>query len=161
MCECSTKTDTVWSRSIVKKRSFSTSFVFQVVSNDFVDNNHTTTTATTATTTALCWYGVVKYARRLPARVVNGDWAVWDHLRNAKVFKSVRDAKIKGPLVGTQGHESSPLSRPVVGLNIALHVLPADRASKYLVSFYLPGSFNNFIFPKVHRPRQCCGMCLK
>ena len=40
------------------------------------------------------------------------------------------------PLVGAQGYHRFPLSKPVVGPNIALHTMPAYmyRASTYLVS---------------------------
>ena len=48
------------------------------------------------------------------------------------------DAEIKGlPLVGAQGYQRFPLSKPVVGQNIALGAVPAYRASVvYLVSAF-------------------------
>ena len=62
------------------------------------------------------------------------------------------DAEIKGPLlspllllVGAQGCERFPLSKPVVGQNVALHAVPVYRASTYLVSAFLAHS--TFIFP--------------
>ena len=45
-------------------------------------------------------------------------------------------------LMGVQGYQRFPLFKPVVGHNIALHTVPAYRASTYLVSAF------NFIFPK-------------
>ena len=58
---------------------------------------------------------------------------------------STVDAEMKGPsLVGTHGYHRFPLSKPVVGQNIALHAAPAYRTST-LPGFCLPGSFN-FIF---------------
>ena len=51
------------------------------------------------------------------------------------------DAEIKAPthppLVGAMGYQRFPLSKPVAGQNTALHALPADRASTYLVSALL------------------------
>ena len=55
--------------------------------------------------------------------------------------------KVKTPLVGAQGYQMFPLSKPVVGQNIALHAVPAYGASIYIPSFCLPGLFN-FIFSK-------------
>ena len=76
--------------------------------------------------------GVVEYARRLNARVVLGDYkAVWDHPRKARVFKSApagtADAEIKHPpSCGRPGLrvQRFPLSKPVVGRNIAMHAVP-------------------------------------
>ena len=39
--------------------------------------------------------------------------------------------------MGAQGYEWFPLSKPVVGQNIALHAVPAYRVSTYLVSAFL------------------------
>ena len=47
--------------------------------------------------------------------------------------RSTEDAEIKALPVGAQGYEKFQLSKPVVGQNIALHAVPADRAN-YLVS---------------------------
>ena len=49
-----------------------------------------------------------------------------------------RMQKLRAPLVGTQGYQRFPLSKPVEGLNIALHSVSAYRASIYLVSAFLP-----------------------
>ena len=49
----------------------------------------------------------------------------------------------------TEEEERFPLSKPVVGQNIALHAVPAYRTSTYLVSAFL-GSFN-FISSKFIR----------
>ena len=49
------------------------------------------------------------------------------------------DAEIPPPppsLVGAQGYQMFPLFKPVVGLNIALHAVPAYRASTYLISTF-------------------------
>ena len=45
-----------------------------------------------------------------------------------------------------QGYQRFPLSKPVVGQNIALHAAPAYRRDRKLPSFCLPGSFNFFFF---------------
>ena len=44
----------------------------------------------------------LKVARRLTACVVRGDKAVWDHLRKARVFKSVPH-KLRTPSSGIPG----------------------------------------------------------
>ena len=44
--------------------------------------------------------------------------------------------KLRAPLVGAQGYQKFPLSKPVVGQNIALHVVPAYWVSTYLVSAF-------------------------
>ena len=94
---------------------------------------------------SVCGYRVVEYAWRLTARVIKDDEAVWVHLR--KVFKSAppspprgvpRMHKLRAPLVEAQGYQRFPLSEPVVGRNVALHAVPAYRASTYLISAF-PG----------------------
>ena len=55
--------------------------------------------------------------------------------------------KLRASEVGAQGYQRFPLSKPVVGGNIALRAVPAYRASPYLPCFYLPGSFG-FISPE-------------
>ena len=44
--------------------------------------------------------------------------------------------KLRAPLVGAQGYQGFPLSKPVVGPNIALNAAPAYRAYTYLVSAF-------------------------
>ena len=66
--------------------------------------------------------------------------------------------KLRAPLVGAQGYQRFPLSRPVVGLDIALDAVTAYRASTYLV-VCLPGSFN-FISRHIS-PILNSGMCFK
>ena len=56
--------------------------------------------------------------------------------------------KLTAPLVGAQSYQKFPLSKPVVGQDIALYAEHAYRASEYQPSICLPGSFN-FIFPIV------------
>ena len=95
--------------------------------------------------------GYVEYARRLTARVQTGRY----HLRTASVFKSSHlpsplrwstvNAEIKGEPRAIK--DPSNLSKPVVGQNIAVRVVPFYIWLIYLPSFYLPGSFN-FVFPK-------------
>ena len=52
--------------------------------------------------------------------------------------RGTADADIKAthphpPLVGAHGYHRFPLSKPVVGPNIALHAVSAYRATAYLV----------------------------
>ena len=47
------------------------------------------------------------------------------------------DAEIKVPQMGAQGYQRVPLSKPGVCQNIALHAVPADRTSTYLVSAFV------------------------
>ena len=44
--------------------------------------------------------------------------------------------KLRAPLVRTQGCQRFPLSKPAAGQNIALHAVPAYRASTYQVSAF-------------------------
>ena len=63
--------------------------------------------------------------------------------------------KLRPPLpnrVGAQGYESVPISKPVVGQNIALHAMPAYRASTYLVSVFTAHSTS--FSPNVVNPQQ-------
>ena len=61
------------------------------------------------------------------------------------------DAKSKG--LPAQGYQRFPLSKPVVGLNIASHAVPAYRASTYLVSVF-PAHSTSF------SPIVNSGMCI-
>ena len=54
--------------------------------------------------------------------------------------------------MGTQGYQRSPLSKPVVGPNVAVHAVPADgassyRASTYRASTYRASSYRGSAFP--------------
>ena len=71
------------------------------------------------------------------------------------------DAEIKllhtpHPMVGAQGYQMLPLSKLVIGRNIALHAVPADRASTNLVSAF-PAHSTSFP-PKLCNPQG--GMCI-
>ena len=61
----------------------------------------------------------------------------------------IADAEINNPaLVRAQGYQRFPLHKPVVGQNIVLHAVPADRASLLTTdSFGLRDSLN-FISPQ-------------
>ena len=63
------------------------------------------------------------------------------------------------PVVGVQGCQRFPipLSKPVVGQNIALHAVHAYKVSTYLHIYLvsaLPDSFNFIIFQKFFRSQQ-------
>ena len=70
-----------------------------------------------------CGYEVVEYARQLTARVVKGGKAVLDHFRKAREFKYIPPPSpvvgycgcrnLVTPLVGAQGYQGFPLSKPV------------------------------------------------
>ena len=62
------------------------------------------------------------------------------------------------PLVGAQGYQRFPLSKPVIRQNITAFCA-CFTLSFYLPSFCLPGSFN-FIFPKLLTILSE-GMCIK
>ena len=53
--------------------------------------------------------------------------------------------KLSAPLVGAQGYQTSPLSKPVVGRNIALHAVAAYRA--FIPTYFLPSRFIQISFP--------------
>ena len=53
-------------------------------------------------------------------------------------------------LVGAQGYQRFPLSKHAVGQNIAVHAVPAYRASTYLVSAFLAHS--TLFYPLMSRP---------
>ena len=59
---------------------------------------------------------------------------------------ALRMQNLSSSLLGAQGYQRFPLSKPVAGWSIALHDVPAYMASSYLVS-QVPGS-PNFIFSK-------------
>ena len=44
--------------------------------------------------------------------------------------------KLRADLVGAQGYQRLPLSKPVVGRNVVVHAVPAYRASTYLVTAF-------------------------
>ena len=44
--------------------------------------------------------------------------------------------KLRAPLVGSEGCQRFPFSKPVVGQSIALHAVPAYRASTYVLSAF-------------------------
>ena len=98
----------------------------------------------------------LELALRLTARAVRGDYAVWDHLRQARVFKSVhtrggvrRMQKLRTSLVGAHGCQRFSFSKPVyiVVQNIVVHGVPAYMASTYLVpahcTSFTPNVFNS------------------
>ena len=47
-----------------------------------------------------------------------------------------RTHKLRSPLVGALGYQRFPLSKPGEHQNIALHAVPADRNSTYLISSF-------------------------
>ena len=54
------------------------------------------------------------------------------------------------PLVGAQGYQRFPLSKPAVGWNVGLHAVPVYRASTYLVSaFPAHSTYINFCFAMI------------
>ena len=57
-----------------------------------------------------------------------------------------RMQKLKVPLVGAQGYQRFPLSKPVVCQNIALDALPAYRAS--IPTYFMPSRLNQLHFLK-------------
>ena len=59
--------------------------------------------------------------------------------------------KSRTPLVGALGYQRFLLSKPVVSRKIALHVVPADRASDHLVCAFPIYSHFNFIFGNFSR----------
>ena len=66
------------------------------------------------------------------------------------VVRVLQDAEIKGPLVGAQGYQRFPLSKPAVGWNVGLHAVPVYRASTYLVSaFPAHSTYINFCFAMI------------
>ena len=90
----------------------------------------------------------------------------WYHLLKARVFKSApppppavgyRGSRLRTSLVGAQDYiyQRFPLSKPVVGQKIALHAVPAFRASTYLV---LPSRLIQLHFPQIS-PILIGGMC--
>ena len=58
-----------------------------------------------------------------------------------------RMQKLSAPLMGAQGYQRFPLSKPVVRRNIAVYAAPVYRASTYLV----------YVFPAHSPPRWPCG----
>ena len=56
-----------------------------------------------------------------------------------------RMQKLMAPNGGSEGYRRFPLSKPVVGRNIALHAVSAYRASTYLVSAFPAHSTSFFL----------------
>ena len=87
-------------------------------------------------------------------------WARCFHRpHKGRVFKSVptprwstADAEIKGPLVGTQGYQRFPISKPVVGHSVALRAVSVYMTSTYLVSAF-PAHSTSF-HPNFFNPQR-------
>ena len=58
-----------------------------------------------------------------------------------------RTQKLRTTLVGARSYRRVPLTKPVVGQNVALRAVPADRTSAYLVSAFPNHSTSLFFFP--------------
>ena len=60
--------------------------------------------------------------------------------------------KLRGPLVGAQCYQRFPLSKPVVGQNIALDAVPAYKAStssSFIPTLFLPSRLIQLYFLKI------------
>ena len=70
------------------------------------------------------------------------------HIARARANDELpRMQKLRIPLMGPHGYQRFPLSKPVVGQNIALHAEPAGRTCTYLVSAFRIHSTS--FFPKL------------
>ena len=72
---------------------------------------------------------VLEFARRLTVRVMRGDQAVWDHLRQPGEAVQIADAETKGPSGGSPELSKAPSFLSVLGQNIALDAMLAYMAS--------------------------------
>ena len=76
----------------------------------------------------------LEFARQLTAREATRQFGTTSARRGCSNLSPPRDGvprmqKLRTPLVAAQGYQRFPLSRPVVGQNIALDAVPAYRAS--------------------------------